>query len=54
MRIGLRVAHVSVIGDVSDCISDCVYTLSIFVRYFDGEFLLDGENNLEVGEREQW
>jgi hypothetical protein len=42
----LRVAHVSVVGDVGDCVGHCVYTLRVLVRNFDGEFFLDGENNL--------
>ncbi len=40
-------ADVSMVGDVSDCISHCVNALSVLVRDFDGEFLLDRENNLD-------
>ncbi len=42
----LRAAHVSVVGDVGDCVGHCVYTLRVLVRNFDGEFFLDGEDNL--------
>jgi hypothetical protein len=38
---------VSVAGDVSDCICDSVHALSVLVRNFDGEFLFNGENNLQ-------
>ena len=41
-----QAAHVSVVGDVGDCVGHCVYTLRVLVRNFDGEFFLDGENNL--------
>lgn len=47
-KMQIRVTDMSVIGDVSDCIGHCVHALRILVRNFDGKFLFDGEDNLDV------
>ena len=41
-----RAADVSVAGDVRDCIGNCVHTLRVLMRNFDGKLFFDGENNL--------
>jgi hypothetical protein len=46
-REGKRAADVGVVGDVCNCVGDCVNTLRIFVGNFNSEFLFNGEHNLE-------
>ena len=44
-----RAADMSVAGDVRDGIGNCVHTLRVLMRNFNGKLFFDGENNL--GER---